>query len=277
MTTLVEPAARTRTATDIGPLGRDRLPISRLGLGTGSDSGNDQRALGREAFTRLVHYAYERGIRYIDTADGYRIHDWVRDAIAGLPREELFLQTKMPWDNPTPPEKPLEVLERYLKELGVEYIDSLLIHCTTNSTWPTDLRPMMDAFADAKQRGLIRAHGVSCHGLPALRAAEGVEWIDIQLARVNPQGRHCDGLTGRYNEAGIPDESLPIIERMHEDGRGVIAMKLIGSGEFKSLQERELAVRHAMQCGYVDAVVIGFTELAHVDEAINLMNSALAD
>ena len=90
---------------------------------------------------------------YIDTADNYRIHEMVGVAIKGLPREQLFIQTKMPWDRATVPDKPVEALDRYRRELGVEYIDSLLLHCALKHTWPADLRPMMDAFDEAKQRG----------------------------------------------------------------------------------------------------------------------------
>ncbi len=266
---------QVRTAVDLVPLGKDGPLICRLGLGTGSDGGNVQRALGTDGFNRLVRHAFDRGITFIDTADLYRTHTFVRDAIEGLPREELWIQTKMAWDTPSPPDRPLEVLERFLGELGADYIDSLLIHCATIEDWDEKLRPMMDAFAEAKSRGLIRMHGISCHGLPALRRATHCDWIDVQLARVNPQGRHIDGADGSWDEPGRVPEAMREIEAMHAQGRGVIGMKMIGGGHFVDPHDRDRALQYAMNCGFVDSVVVGFASIAEIDEAIERIDRAL--
>ena len=129
-------AAPPRRATDLVPLGQTGVRMARLGIGTGSNGGDVQRGLGQEAFTRLLRHAVDHGVTYIDTADNYRIHEMVGAAIKGLPRERLFIQTKMPWDRPPFPDKPREALDRYRRELGVEYIDSLLLHCAVEHTWP---------------------------------------------------------------------------------------------------------------------------------------------
>ena len=155
--TIASPVAPfRRTATDQVPLGNTGATVSRIGIGTGSDGGSVQREMGQEGFTRLIRYAYDLGINFIDTADMYHTHEMVGSAIQGLPRESLFLQTKMQWDAPTIPEKPLEVIDRYLRELGVDYLDSLLLHCVTKPTWDTDLEPMMEAYDKAQEIG--RAH-----------------------------------------------------------------------------------------------------------------------
>lgn len=266
-----------RTATDLVPLGHEGPLICRLGMGTGTDGGAVQRALGSDGFSRLVRYAYDRGITFIDTADMYETHTLVRDAVKGLPREKLWIQTKMRWDAPSPPERPLEVLHRFLDELGMDYVDSLLIHCTLTADWPERLKPMRDAFSEAKAQGLIRMHGVSCHGLPSLRAATHLDWIDVQLARVNPQGRHVDGLDGTWDEPGIVDEAMREIRTMHDNGRGVIAMKLVANGHFKEAEDRERAIRYAVQCGFVDSMIIGFSSAAEIDEAIDRLNLALSE
>jgi hypothetical protein len=273
--TLAPSGGRTRAATDLVPLGRTGGRICRLGMGTGSDSGKIQRELGQSGFDRLVRYAYDRGIRFIDTAEGYATHGFVRHAIRSLPRETLWIQTKMPWDSPAPPEKPLDRLHRYLKELGTDYVDSLLIHCATKASWPEDLRGMMDAFSVAQERGLIRLKGVSCHGLPALRRATGVDWVEVHLARVNPQGVHVDGASGQWSEPGAVPDAMRELEEMHAKGRGVIGMKIIGDGEFSEAVDRERSVRFSMQCGFVDAIVIGFAGTGQIDEAIERMNRAL--
>src|SRR5262245_39474547 len=161
-------ATQKRTATDLVPLGKKGLKICRLGMGTGSAGGDVQRKLGQEGFTKLIRYAYERGVKFFDTADMYKTHEMLREAIKGLPREELWIQTKMMLDHPSVPEKPLEVLDRFRKELGTDYVDSLLIHCATQNNWHEELKRMMDAYSEAQEKKLIRLKGVSCHGLPAL-------------------------------------------------------------------------------------------------------------
>ncbi len=270
-------AVRRRTATDQVTLGRSGIRLSRLGIGTGTNNGQVQRDLGQDSFTRLVHAAYERGVTYIDTAHNYQTHGMVREAIKGLPREKLFIQTKMPWDRAPFTDQPLVELDRFRRELGVDYIDSVLIHCATTHSWPTDLRPMQDAFSEAQQKGAIRIKGVSCHGLPALTAATTVDWVDVHLARVNAQGHHMDGATGEWSEPGNRDAAMTELHAMHAKGRGVIGMKLIGNGDFHDIADREKAMRFVLTCGCVDAVVVGFASVAELDETIDRMNRILAD
>jgi predicted aldo/keto reductase-like oxidoreductase len=270
-------AAGKRTATDQVTLGRSGVKLSRLGIGTGSNNGAVQRAMGQEGFTNLVHAAYERGVTYIDTAHNYQTHGMVREAIRGLPREKFYIQTKMPWDHGDFAQHPAEALDKFRTELGVEYIDSLLLHCATKSSWPTDLRPMQDAFSEAQQKGVIRIKGVSCHGLPALRAATTVDWIDVHLARVNAQAHHMDGAAGVFGEPGDREAAMKELQAMHARGHGIIGMKLVGNGDFTDAADREKAMRFVLNCGCVDAVVVGMASIAQLDETIGRMNRILAE
>ncbi|MCC6353014.1 MAG: aldo/keto reductase, partial [Verrucomicrobiae bacterium] len=126
------PAVPARgTHADLMALGKCGVKASRLGFGTGSNGGRVQRDLGQDAFTELFRYAFDKGIRYIDTADNYKTHGMVAEAIKGLPREELFIVSKMPWRKAGVSDKPIETIERYLRELGTDYLDCLMIHCAT--------------------------------------------------------------------------------------------------------------------------------------------------
>lgn len=266
-------ATAKKTASDQVALGKTGIKLSRLGIGVGTNSGEVQRSLGREGFNRLIRYAYDQGITYIDTADSYKTHEYVRDAIKGLPREKLFIQTKMPGL----PEKPLEVLDRYRKELDTDYLDSLLLHYATTNNWHEERKRLMDALAEAQEKKLIRAKGVSCHGLPALTRATQVTWIDVHLVRLNPQGRRVDGATFEWDEKGNVEAVVKEIKLMRAQGRGIIGMKLIGNGEFTDPADREKSIRYAMQSGLLDAAVIGFKSPAEIDEAIERINRALAE
>jgi len=264
-----------RTAVDQVALGRTGLKLSRLGIGTGSKGGSIQRALGQAEFTRLIRYAYDQGITYIDTAQNYRTHEMVREAIKGLPREKLFIQSKMPGR----PEKPLEVLDRYRRELDTDYIDSLLVHCAVRKDWDEERKVLLDAFEEAKDKQIIRAHGLSCHSLPALARAAQLDWVDVHLVRINPQGAHMDTPTEQWDAVSDVSHVPAVMEQikiMRENRHGIIGMKLIGNGDFTDPEDREKSIRFAMKCGLLDAVVIGFKSPAEIDEAIQRINGALA-
>ena len=266
-----------RTAVDEVTLGRTGIKLSRLGMGTGVDGGKVQTALGKDAFIKLIHYAYDQGIRYFDCAEAYSTFGWMADAIKGLPREKLFIQSKIDG-------KPAEILARidsHRKNFDTDYVDSMLIHCMTRGTWTDEWKRIMDGFDEAKGKQWIRAKGVSCHDLPALRAAVASDWTEVHLVRVNPQGHHVDGLVPeKWDKVSPSNDVTPVLaelKTMHAKGRGVIGMKLIGNGEFKEAADRETSIRFAMSRPELSAVVIGFKAPSEVDEAIERINRALAE
>ncbi len=269
-------AKKIPTAVDQVTLGKTGLKLSRLGIGCGSNSGNVQRALGQDGFTRLLRYAFDQGVTYIDTAESYRTHEFIREAIKGIPREKLFIQTKMSARG----DKPLETIDRFRKELGVDYIDSLLTHCVVTGNWDQERKRFMDAFEEAKQKGIIRSHGVSCHSLPALARSASLAWCEVHLVRLNPQGAHMDTPAETWNAPSDVSHVPAVIEQvgvMRQKGRGIIGMKLSGNGDFTKFEDRKRAVHFAMKCGLLDAAVIGFKSTDEIDEAIALMNEALAE
>ena len=275
MPALAQAAAPKRTATDIVALGKTGLKISRLGFGAGSNSGNVQRNLGQEAFNKLVRYAYDRGITYIDCAKSYKTFDWIADAIKGLPREKLFLQSKIGGK----PEDVLAEIDRHRKVFNTDYIDSMLIHCMVKTGWTDDWKRSMDAYDEAKSRKWIRAKGVSCHSLPALQAGVASDWTEVHLVRINPQGHVMDTpeeTVGATSDATRVGPVMAEIKKMHAKGHGVIGMKLVGNGDFTNAEDREKAMRFAMAQPEIHAVVIGFKNTAEIDEAIERVNRLLA-
>jgi len=267
--------AAKRTATDQVALGRTGLKISRLGFGAGSNGGNVQRNLGQETFNKLIRYAHERGITYIDSAQNYKTFEWVGDAIKGLPREKVFLQSKIPGK----PEDVLAAIDKHRKVYNTDYIDSMLIHCMVKRGWTDDWKRIMDGFDEAKSRKWIRAKGVSCHSLPALKAGAECDWTDVHLVRVNPQGHVVDTMEEKWNATSDATRVGPVmteIKKMHAKGHGVIGMKIIGNGDFTNAEDREKSIRFAMSQPEIHAVVIGFKNTAEIDEAIERINRALA-
>ena len=264
-----------RTAADQVTLGNTGIKLSRLGMGTGSNSGQIQYDLGREGFNSLIKYAYDQGITYFDCSQTYRTFEWLGGAVKGLPREKLFIQSKIPGQ----PEKILEVIDHHRKVFDTDYVDTMLIHCMIKDGWTDQWKRIMDGFDEAKQKGWIRSKGVSCHSLPALRGAAETPWSEVHLVRVNPQGHHIDGPEESVWNDNIHDVD-PVVTQLKEmkaKGRGVIGMKIIGNGEFVNAEDREKSIRFAMSRSEIDSVVIGFKSRAEIDEAIQRINSALAE
>ncbi len=265
--------AGKRSATDTVVLGKTGIKLSRLGIGLGSNSGNVQYGLGQDAFNKLVRYAFDHGVRYFDCAQSYKTFGWVGEAIKGLPRDEIFLMSKIGGN----PENPAEVIDKHLKTFGTDHIDCMLVHCAVTATWTQERSRLMEAIDDAKAKGKIRSKGVSCHSLPALRVAATSQWVEVNLVRVNPQAKHTDSESPRWDAPGTVIE--PVLEQMaimKQNGHGIIGMKLIGNGEFTNPDDREKAMRFAMSRREIDAVTIGFKSPAEIDESIARMNSALA-
>ncbi len=137
-------------------------------------------------------------------------------------------------------------LDRYRRELGTDYLDIVLVHCVTEADWTTRYRGVMDVLSEAKQKGIIRAHGVSCHSLPALRAAAASPWVEVDLVRLNPIGSHMDA---------DPATVIGVIQQMRAQGKGIIGMKILGQGDMRDKPQE--AIRYALSTGVLDAFTIG--------------------
>lgn len=264
----VDAPRKLTSGADQVTLGRSGVKSSLIGMGTGSVGvrrSSNQIKLGQEKFNKLVRHAYERGITYIDCADQYGSHIFVREAIKGLPREKLFIQTKTRAQSA---EVAKADIARFLEELGVSYIDSLLMHCMTKGTWPSDFRPVMDVLSDAKAKGIAKAIGVSCHGMDPLRTAAKTDWIDIDLARINPVG-----VKARMD--GPPEEVVPNLRAMHDKGKGILGMKILGEGTFKTEVEQLASLKFVLGLGCVDAMVIGFESPEQIDGLLKVVEQAI--
>ncbi len=261
--------AHPRKPTDKVALGKSGLKVTMVGVGTGTIGWNhasNQTRLGQPAFTQLIRHAYDRGIRFFDAADQYGSMPYLREALKGLPRESYVLQTK---SNSRDPEQARADVDRYLRELGVDYIDSLIIHCVTEPDWTTRYRGVMDVFAAARQQGKIRAHGVTCHSFEALQAAAASDWVQINQVRWNPKGAHMDA---DIKTAGA------LFAKMRQRGQGMIGMKVLGQGDLvqgDNVSYRDTCYRFQIESGVVDAFVVGLEKPEHVDQMLRGTQMAL--
>jgi 1-deoxyxylulose-5-phosphate synthase len=261
------------TATDWVTLGKSGVKVTRLAFGTGTFSGQVQRDLGQDDFTRLVRHAYDRGIRFFETAESYgEMHQMLGTALKGLPRDSYRLMSKVTTREGVNPQAKIDELR---KLASTDYFDILLLHYQRSANWPTETARWQDGIAEAQVKKAVLGRGASVHGLPALRQFPGNKWLEIAMIRMNHKGAKMDG---ENPNSGVGDVNQVVghLKQVHEERMGVISMKLIGEGDFVRREDRQAAMKFAFNNAGVDAVTVGFKNTAEVDEAIENLNLALA-
>jgi 1-deoxyxylulose-5-phosphate synthase len=240
------PLSGTYSATDIVVLGQTGIRTSRLAMGTGtvgSGHHSHQTALGVQGLADLLLQGYDHGLRFFDSADSYGSHPHVAQALKSVPRDKITLLTKS-WARE--PDAMRSDLERFRKELDTDYLDIVLMHCLEDADWTTKYRGAMDVLSEAREKGIIRAHGCSCHTLAALRTAAKSPWVQVDFARINPIGSHMDG---------DPEAVVSVLREMKAGGKAVVGMKILGQGDMRDRVDE--ALKYALGLGVLDAFTIG--------------------
>jgi aryl-alcohol dehydrogenase-like predicted oxidoreductase len=233
-------------ASDTVVLGSTGIRTSRLAMGTGTvgvGHHSHQTALGLKGLSDLLLNGYDHGLRFFDAADSYGSHPHVAEALKHVPRDKVTVLSKS-WARD--PATMRADLDRFRKELGTDHIDIMLMHCLTEGDWTTRYRGVMDVLSEAKQKGIIRAHGCSCHSIEALRAAAASPWVEVDLARINPIQSNMDA---------DPATVIGVLKQMKASGKAVVGMKILGAGDLRNRQEE--AIKHALGIGVLDAFTIG--------------------
>jgi aryl-alcohol dehydrogenase-like predicted oxidoreductase len=252
-------------------LGNTGIRTTLLGMGTGYSGYNRSSNITRAGVAEsVIREAYERGIRYFDCADSYGTHPFTKAALKGVPREEYVLGTKM-WVTAggiPEPERPdsAVVVDRFRKELDTDYIDIVQLHCMTNGEWSDSQKRFMDGLENLKVKQIVRAHGVSVHSFDALKVASEHPWVDVIHVRINPFGESMD-----QRDASLV---VPVIEKFHNAGKGVIGMKLIGGGKLKDDPAKiDESLKFVLGLGTVDMIIIGFEKPEQIDNYIERIKS----
>lgn len=234
-------------ANDVIKLGNTGIELSRLAMGTGTHgvnrSSNQTRKLGVKGLGELLHAAYDQGIFFWDSADQYGTHPHLKEGLKYVPREKVVIMTKT---HATTAEEMKADLDRFRQEIGTDYLDIVLLHVQTKPNWPELKAAGMDVLSEAREQGIVRAHGVSCHTLEALKAAAASDWVQVDLARINPYGAHMD--------AEVPIV-VDVLKDMKKKGKGIIGMKVFGAGDL--VDKRDECLQYTLAQDYVDCFTIG--------------------
>lgn len=266
--------AAQRSATDWVTLGKSGVKVTRLAFGTGTNSGQVQRSLGQDAFTKLVRHAYDSGIRFFETSETYGgMHQMLGEALTGIPRDTYRLMTKVTTREGVNPRDKIDELRKLAK---TEYFDVMLMHWQHVNSWPEDTVRWQDGILEAQASKVVLTHGASVHGLPALRRMPDNRWLEIAMIRMNHAGVRMDAEDFNAGTSDRRDEVVGHVKEVHARGLGVISMKLAGEGTFTKREDRQAAMRFAFNNAGVDCVTVGYKSPAEIDEAVENLNLALA-
>lgn len=265
--------AEKRTALDKVTLGKSDIQVTRLAFGTGSSNGHVQASLGQQQFSKLIAYAYERGIRFFETAEAYATPAMLGEALKPFPRDSYVLMNKVTTDRGVDPGQRFDDM---LRTSQTEYFDIMLLHWQHTADWVDETKRWQEGIDQAQAKKTILSRGASVHGLPALRQMPGNPWLQVAMIRMNHNGTRMDGpnWSDGNNPANVP-EVVQHVKQVKKDGMGVISMKLVGDNTFTRHDDRVKAMRFAFQNAGVDCVTVGFKNNQEVDEAIDNLNLAL--
>jgi len=257
--------------TDMVTLGKTGIKCTRLAQGTGYNGYNRSSAqtrMGKEKFDRLVRHSLDQGIRFLDMADLYGSHPFVKDVIKDLPRERFTLlskiwPTKENWITPSGGAK--EEVERFCKELGTDHLDVCLIHCMQNGKWADAYERIRDGLSELKQKGMVRAVGVSCHDLGALKVAATHPWTDVIFARINNKGKEA------AMDASV-EEVTEVLKLARKNGKAIVGMKIFGAGALVKPEQKDASLNYVFKNNLVDAITIGMLKPEEVDDTLSRMS-----
>jgi len=255
-----------RYASDRLQLGPMKVPVTRLAMGTGTNgyggSSDQTRELGLGGVADLLEAALDGGVTFWDSADQYGSHPHLKEALKRVPREKVTILTKT---HASTEKEAIADLDRFRREIGTDYLDILLLHCMMDDRWPEQKKGAMAAIEEAREKGIVKTHGVSCHTLGALKAAAASPWVQVDLARVNPAGMIMD--------ADVPTV-LSVLRQMKASGKGIIGMKILGAGGLSNRVNEALQFALSLDC--IDCFTIGSESRGQFEDLIKRIPAASA-
>lgn len=254
---LAAPPVTRKAASDVVTLGNTGIKLARMAMGSGTNGTNHtsvQARLGIKGFADLLEHGFDQGLNFWETADQYGTHEHLREGMRRVGKNNVVVLTKT--HAKTAAEMNAD-LDRFRRELGRDHLDIVLLHCMVSASWPKEREGAMEALERAREKGIVRAHGVSCHTLGALKTAARTPWVQVDQARINPIQAHMDA---------DPATVLGVLREMKRAGKGVVGMKILGQGSMANSVDR--ALRYCTRLDVLDVFTIGFTSTQQLDEVV---------
>ena len=258
-------ADQAKHAADRVTLGATGLEVSRLAIGTGTNGSgrtSDQtRGLSVDGLAGMLKLGFDHGVTFWDSADLYGSHPHLRRALQqGVPRDKVTILTKT---EATTAQQMKDDLDRFRRELGTDYLDICLLHCMRDTDWDKRRQGAMDVLSEAQAKGIVKALGVSCHTFGALQTAAKSDWVQVDLARVNPAGAVMDS-----NPAAV----TAVLRDMKAKGKGIIGMKILGAGQLRNKADECFQWALAQDC--VDCFTLGMQNPTELQNTLKQIPAA---
>lgn len=232
-------------------LGGTGLRVSRLCFGV-LTIGPLQAHLPLTEGVAILKYAVARGVNFFDTAEIYGTYPYLRQLFREVENSRLVVATKSYAVTAAEMKKSLEKARR---ELDRDVIDIFLLHEQESILTLRGHREALNFLVKAKERGLVRAVGISTHTVAGVQASFAVPEIEVIHPLFNIQG------------LGIKDGScsqmLEAIETAHALGKGIYLMKPLGGGHL--IHQAEIALKFAFRQQAAAAVAVGMKTREEVD------------
>jgi aryl-alcohol dehydrogenase-like predicted oxidoreductase len=253
-----------KLASDRVKLGPKGVEISRLAMGTGTNgsggSSNQTKKLGVSGLGDLFRSGLDQGVTFWDSADQYGSHPHLREALKSIPRDKVTILSKT---HASTAKEMRADLDRFRREMNTDYIDILLLHCMLDGSWPERKKGAMEVISEAQEKGIVRTKGTSCHQIDALRAAANSDWVEVDLARINPAQVAMDA---------DPATVISVLKQMKAKGKGVIGMKILGAGRLRDKVDECLQFALSLDC--VDCFTIGSESRAELADLVRRIPAA---
>ena len=246
-------------------LGNSGIKVSVAGFGV-LPMGPSQLSLPVEQGAEVIRYALEKGFNFLDTAQYYRTYPYIRKALENGSFDDVVISSKSLC---TDYDGMMEAVLEAREELRRDVIDIFLLH-EVRSGQLKERAGAWEALCDARERGLVRAIGLSTHHIDITKAAASMPELDVVFPLIN-----YAGLGIRKGDAfGSKEEMLEAIHRCHQAGKGVFSMKAFGGGSLTA-HYRE-ALDYVFSKEEIDSVMIGFGKNAEVDDLLAYLDGSMS-
>lgn len=243
-------------------LGNTGIEVSRICMGT-LTMGPLQRNLSIKDGAELIRFAMENGINFFDTAELYCTYPYLREGLKGC-REKAVISTKSyAYDRAGAKGS----LDKALKELGTEYIDIFLLHEQESEHTVRGHWEAVEYFLEAKEKGYIKAFGISTHSVDGVKAAFKYKEIEIVHPMINFSG------LGILN--GTKEDMIEQMKLAKFVGKGIFAMKVLGGGNL--IKDFDNAIKFAKELDCADSIAIGMQSKEEISANLQYFSNGKID
>jgi len=261
---------RTMLKVPMVNLGTTKLKVSKLGFGT-FDFGVPSLKIDPAEGGRILMEAHELGVSFWDTSEDYGSHPHIASALKLVPRKEVVISTKT---NAKNVEEAKKSLKKSLEELHTDYVDIFRLHLV-RSDWIDCGHELLKELSDVKKTGIVKAIGLSTHSVDVVREASQFEESDVIMTICCKASQTVISEFHEHIplEDGSIEDMFDAIKLAHNLGKGVIAMKVLGTSTPPLVKNYRSSIKSIAKLGFVDAMVIGMKNLDEVRKNVKVILS----